>query len=83
MTTREVYVLYDYGQGGLWAIVLAESAKQVRDRFPQLQVFEEAPKVLEPEVLEKIRQSGVFRYDDLRGGWLADFAANHPDCSGT
>lgn len=78
MTTREVYVLYDYGQGGLWAIVLAESAKQVRDRFPQLQVFEEAPTVLEPEVLDKIRQSGVYRYDDLRGGWLADFAANHP-----
>lgn len=77
MTAREFYVLYDYGQGGLWAIVCAESVEQVRDRFPQLKVFEEAPAELGPEVLEKIRQSGVFRLDDLGAGWLAELAGSH------
>lgn len=83
MTTREFYVLYDYGQGGLWAILRAESAEQVRERFPQLQVFEEAPGVLGLEVLEKIRQSGVFRLDDLAAGWLPGLAESNRRGAGT
>lgn len=83
MTAREFYVLYDYGQGGLWAILVAESAEQVRGRFPQLQVFEEAPAVLAPAVLDKIRQSGVFRLDDLAPGWLADLAESNLRGAGT
>lgn len=83
MTTREFYVLYDYGQGGLWAILVAESAEQVRERFPQLKIFEEAPAVLAPGVLDRIRQSGVFRLDDLAAGWLAEFAESNRRGAGT
>jgi hypothetical protein len=34
---------YDYGMGGVWGYVLAPSADAIRERFPELTVFTEAP----------------------------------------
>ena len=31
---RSFLVLYDYGQGGVWAYLLADSAEQIQTRFP-------------------------------------------------
>jgi hypothetical protein len=36
-------VLYDYGQGGVWAYLLADSAEEIRREFPMLRVYEEPP----------------------------------------
>ena len=47
-------VCYDYGTGGLWDIVLADSADQIRKLYPEVIVFEEPPAWMEPEDLAKI-----------------------------
>jgi len=43
-SSTRILVCHDYGQGGLWAIVCADSAEQVRQRFPGLPVFESPPR---------------------------------------
>jgi hypothetical protein len=36
-------VCYDYGMGGLWWFIKAESADAIRHASPELSVFEEVP----------------------------------------
>jgi len=40
---REFLVAYDYGMGGLWAIVLAESDAAIRSAYPELTVVHDRP----------------------------------------
>jgi len=73
---QEFFVLHEYGQGGLWAIVLAKSAEQVRQRFPTVQVFDALPRTLSAETIAAIRTAGTQRIDARPiQGWLADFDA--------
>lgn len=76
MLTRSFYVLYDYGQGGLWAVIRAQTAEQVRRRYPELEVFESQPEWLSPDALAKIRDQGEIGIDDPPVGWLADLVAH-------
>lgn len=73
---QEFFVLYDYGQGGLWAILAADSAEQIRRRFPQVQVFDGAPPMLGPGAVAAIRKAGVQSLDGgPLQGWLANLEA--------
>ena len=72
MPRRDFMVLYDYGQGGLWAIIRADTVEQVRQRYPQLQVFEERPAFLDDELLGRIRAQCSCDVDQPPVGWLAD-----------
>jgi hypothetical protein len=58
---------YDYGQGGLWAYVLAESPQQVADRFPFIKVYQERLKWMTDAFLADLRTFDVDRPE----GWLA------------
>ena len=42
-TMTEFLVVYDYGQGGVWAIVRAESPADVRALFPELTLVTDRP----------------------------------------
>lgn len=64
------FVLYDYGQGGLWAIVEAESAEQISGRIPDVLVFDEPPKWLAREALDAIRARGVQSLDAAASAFL-------------
>jgi hypothetical protein len=70
---QEYFVLHDYGQGGLWAILRAESAEQVRRNYPGVEVFEGRPPMLDDATVAAIRCAGVRDIDDPPGGWLAEF----------
>ena len=72
MSRREFWSLYNYGQGGLWVVIRAESAAQVRERYPQLEVFEEIPAMLDESTVMTIRRSAVQDIDEPPTGWLAD-----------
>jgi len=76
MSHTEFLVLYDYGQGGSWALVRADSADDVRQRFPEVQVFEERPAMVSAEMLGAIRAAGVVDVDGLATGWLAQLEAD-------
>ena len=71
---REFFVLHDYGQGGLWAILRAESAEQVRRKYPGVEVFEGRPSMLDDATVSSIRRAGVRDIDDPPDGWLAEVA---------
>ena len=52
---REFLTVYDYGQGGVWTLLLADSAHQIRDRYPELKVVTHPPGTMTDEELERIR----------------------------
>jgi hypothetical protein len=60
---REYLVAYDYGMGGLWAVLLAPSADAITATYPELAVAPERPQWIDDD-----------RYDHLRGEplWLDD-----------
>ena len=35
--------MYDYGTGGVWVVISADSADGITERYPELQVIEERP----------------------------------------
>lgn len=78
MNRREFLVLYDYGQGGSWALVRADSADQVRRRFPEVQVFDERPAIVSAEMLSAIRTAGAVDIDGPITGWLAELESERP-----
>ena len=65
-------VVYDYGQGGVWAYITAESAQQITDRFPELSVVETTPEWMTGEVRKAIEARMSFDIDDP-AGWPATF----------
>lgn len=75
MDKQEFFALYDYGQGGLWVILRAESAEQIRRKYPELEVFEGLPPMLDESTLSVVRGAGVRDIDDPPDGWLADLPA--------
>jgi hypothetical protein len=58
---------YDYGQGGLWAYVLAESAQQVADRFPFVKMVPERFEWMTDAFLADLQTFDVENPE----GWLA------------
>lgn len=40
---RKFLVNYDYGMGGAWAYVMADSEEQIADRYPELSVVHDPP----------------------------------------
>ena len=52
---REFLTLYDYGQGGVWTILLASSEEEVRTKYPELKIVSSPPGSMTEEDLEGIR----------------------------
>jgi hypothetical protein len=68
---REYLVLYDYGMGGVWAYLTAESEHQIRERFPQLRVVTETPSWWTTEVEARTRDGMTMDIDDESHPFLA------------
>ena len=64
---REFLVAYDYGMGGVWAFVSADTDEEILKRYPQLQVFNEIPKELDSETVKKLERCDLY----APTGWLA------------
>jgi hypothetical protein len=48
-------VVHDYGMGGLWGYALADSADQIKARFPELDVLDERPAWMRQEMDDDLR----------------------------
>jgi hypothetical protein len=67
-------VVYDYGQGGVWAFVRARSAAEVEDTFRDLKVVENMPSWLTGDALAKTEQRMTFDVDAIEPeDWIAKF----------
>ena len=60
MKKQRFLVACDYGTGGVWASLLAESADEISRRYPALRVVSQAPAWLNEEKLIKLEE----RIDD-------------------
>jgi len=51
---RKYLTVYDYGSGGVWTYILAASAGDIKQRYPQLEVVEKAPPWLDSKRLDEM-----------------------------
>lgn len=72
---QKFLVVYDYGQGGIWAFVWARSEEEIHDRFRDLKVVESVPLWLTGDQLRVVEQRMTFDVDDVKpGDWIARLA---------
>jgi hypothetical protein len=77
VSKQPILVCHDYGTGGVWAVVLANSAAEVKRKYPWLATFEERPQWLSQEEYEAIASTQVFDIDDAPSGWLLTAVQEH------
>lgn len=68
-------VLYDYGQGGVWAFIHARSEAEIKSRYAELDIYHETPEWLSSEVVSRIEERMTFDIDKPEG-WLAELGAS-------
>jgi hypothetical protein len=69
---RRFLVVYDYGQGGVWAFVWARSDDEIHRTFRDLQVVAAMPSWLIGEELERLEERMTFDIDDVGpDDWIA------------
>lgn len=69
---RRFLVLYDYGQGGIWAFVWARAVDEIYAKFRDLQVVDTMPAWLTGEELAITEQKMTFDVDDVKpDDWIA------------
>ena len=67
-------VVYDYGQGGVWAFVWARSSDEITNKFRDLRVIDSIPAWLTGEILAATEQRMTFDVDSVRSDdWIARF----------
>jgi hypothetical protein len=69
---QKFLVVYDYGQGGVWAFVWARTADEIHTRFRDLKVIDSMPSWLVGEELAVTEQRMTFDIDDVKpDDWIA------------
>jgi hypothetical protein len=71
---KSFLVLYDYGMGGVWAIIDARSEDEIIDKYPMLTVRESRPAWMTDEKYDKTASTLKFDIDDPPTGWLLALA---------
>lgn len=77
---RAFVVVDDYGMGGIWMLIRADSAAQIKERWPDLDVMQIGdPEWITGEELAKIKKDWIsedmeFDIDDEPFGYLAKVA---------
>lgn len=61
---RRFLVNYDYGMGGAWAFVLAESEQDLVSRFPELTVVTDPPEWLTESEAQHLAETLTVDIDD-------------------
>lgn len=71
MSKREFLVASDYGMGGSWAFLLAESEEEVRARFPELTIVTKRPQWMDDAEEQNLRARMTVDIDDESHPFLA------------
>ena len=62
--------VYEYGSGGLWAIVRSPDKKSIERKFPILDVLDERPSWMSDDLYAKIAERHFYDIDDEAAGVL-------------
>lgn len=69
MNKNDFLVVYDYGQGGVWALISARSGDEIEAAFPELRVVENIPAWMSETEFKGIKKRMSFDLD-RPSGWL-------------
>ena len=69
-------VCYDYGQGGVWAFVRAESEQAIKDAAPQLVIVRDRPSWMTDKELSRIAARMTFDLAEPTGFLLRHLQEN-------
>jgi hypothetical protein len=69
-------VVYDYGTGGLWAVIRARSKDEIRRKFSEIKVVDDRPFSMTDDEYREIASSNLHDIDDEPRGWLATLRKN-------
>ena len=61
---QKFLVNYEYGMGGVWALVMANSEEQISERFPELTVVHDRPAWLTEDEARRIEETLTMDIDD-------------------
>ena len=62
--------VYDYGGGGVWAIVRSPDKKSIQRKYPILDVLDERPRWMSDDVYATIAERNLYDIDDEAAGVL-------------
>jgi hypothetical protein len=71
----EFLVCYDYGNGGLWGILITPSEDAIRAKYPELAIVEERPRWMDDETLDRFHAEPL-RLEDEPTGLLTALVAD-------
>ena len=74
MAKTKFLVLYDYGQGGVWAYLLADSPRYIATHFPQLQIHDKPPAWMKASDLARIGATMTIDAEDWKHPFLSALA---------
>jgi hypothetical protein len=64
-------VLYEYGQGGVWAFIRARSSQVIKKRFPQLEIYRDPPEWMTAGDIDEIKKKMTIDIDDESNPFLS------------
>lgn len=75
---QEFLVAFDYGQGGLWAFMTADSEDQIRARYPGLVIVTDRPDWLHGELERRLRETASLDVDDESDPFIRALIGSSP-----
>jgi hypothetical protein len=78
MTTekQDFLVAYDYGMGGLWAILAARSEDEINERYPELGIATDRPSWMTASDFRRLMRNERHDIDEEPTGVLAAVVAD-------
>jgi hypothetical protein len=71
MSEKEKFLIaYDYGTGGVWAVMYARSPEEILQKYPKVSVQLEHPHWMTDEVYKRIAEANTLDIDEPPTGWL-------------
>lgn len=71
MPGKQAYLtVYDYGRGGLWAIVRSPDKRSIERKYPILEVLDERPCWMSDDHYARIAERTLYDIDDEAAGVL-------------
>jgi hypothetical protein len=67
--------VYDYGTGGVWGYMAAQSVAEVALRYPRLKIVDEPPKWMDDDQLEQLRIERSYDIDQEPDDFLLSVMA--------
>jgi hypothetical protein len=68
---RDFLACYDYGMGGVWCLISANSIGQIAQKYPKLVAVESRPAWMTDDIYDRIASSLRCDIDDPPQGWFS------------